>query len=230
MRCLLIALVAFGVSVGAVAQERPRLIVTAKPSIPPQFNVLVEAYRDWKPEYTEEPFANSVFNWANRAFEVVDYKRVLVSAARNWLFMRSEQSFKNLVAAYKTEAQELFGTIYLSRAMQTVFSKAYTAEVDTLYADWYRCLTSSKATSDSFVGEEVLHHVNNNDRQVVGFDGECTSALREVSLYYGVVQLSVDDLTALGFLHRRHIAHANNPRFVSAEVIRKAVYGTFEEE
>ncbi len=230
MRRFLIALVALGVSVGAVAQERPRPLVPGKPNIPSQFSVLVEAYRDWKPESTEEPFANSVLNWANRAHEVLDYKRLLLAAARNWLLMRSEQSFKNLVAAYKTEGQELFGTLYLGRGMQTVFSKAYTAEVDTLYANWYRCLTNSKATSDSFVGEEVLFHINHNDRQVVGFDGECTSALREVSLYYGVGQLSVDDLTALGFLHRRHLARVNNPRFVSAEVIRKAVYDTFEEE
>jgi hypothetical protein len=229
MRKILIMVAVFGFAGSALAQTRTSLS-EAKPaptmSVPAQFGKLLQAYEGWTPEYKIEPYSGSVYNWATRALAYVEYNKVALTAARNWAFLRSDDSFNRLVQSQKQVLKKLFGDQYLARSMQIVAAVPFTAEINAAYLTWYGCMAKAPGWMDQAMGDDVLAYVNWKEENILL---HCFSELGALGQMYRVAQLSADDLMAIGFLSRRHAANSLNPKFVSAEAIRKALFEAFEE-
>ncbi len=228
-KTILTAVLAVTVIAGTVSAQQAKAPVAAKSLVPAEYMTLFNSYRGWVPETKEEPFANSLMNWALHA--QIEVKAFGVAAIRNWLFTRSEARINELVREHETDIKSMFGSMFNKRGMHLVFSEVYTGDVDVLYQMWYNCVADSKRHLDLLVGKEnVLVWVNWFEDKKVGADKECTAEFESLSSHYGVAELSADDLTAIGFLSRRHAANTKSSKFVSAEFIRKLVHDIFDRE
>jgi len=204
--------------------ERPVVGQSAKPvEAPSQFLAILGAYQGWVPNTAGRFDAYSIRNFALRARLV--YTPTLLAAARNWLFLQTEERFLGLAATYGGLVKAIFGDLYLARGIHVVFSVPYAPGVDGLYQNWYDCMSLLKQ-GEYTVGDRVLSWITGV--QLAGNDNECRSEFKDLSAYYGVAELTSDDLNAAGFLHRRFLANEKNSKFLSAEVIRKAIGDLFD--
>src|SRR6266404_1598302 len=88
--------------------------------IPEQFKTIYDGYRGWKTEYPQIDYSNSISNWAYKTKR--DFSAVIIGAARNWLFMQTEERFTTLVNANTSDIKAIFGDIYLASGVHIVFS------------------------------------------------------------------------------------------------------------
>lgn len=209
--------------VSATAQSE-----TAASKIPEQFRKIVEIYRGWKPDYGYD-----IENLATHAQNSFD--SIVLDAARNWIFTRSEKTLRTIAIAEAKGLNELFGTIFLGRGVGLAFTKEYGEEVDRRYGVWYACIARQKIsdTDHDLIGEKgVLRWVSwqKETSMLKGTDGTCATPYMGLSRYYGVEDLGTDNIMVVGFLHRRFAANANNPKFISAEVVRKLVHEIMDGE
>lgn len=206
--------------------------------VPLEYKALFDAYRSWTPAESEkiDPFyANSLDNWAIHALNEVG--RNGIAAIRNWLFTRGENRIRGLAVEYKSDLVGMFGKQFNLRGMHVVFAQPFTGDTDVLYRSWYNCAAKLKLWPDSstgsseVVGDRVLMWMNSWDgkeplRMTVG--GGCSADFQALSDHYGVEQLSVDDIYAIGFLSRRYAANQRSQKFVSAEFLRQLVHDIFD--
>ncbi len=227
-KTILAALVLAATLTGA-AQAQDKGKITGMPA---QFAAMIDIYRGWKPAHTEEPFANSIYNWGTHVrYEFDSLKR---DALRNWVFTRPEGIFRSLATGNAETLKQVFGTVFLARGVGIVFTKSYTADVNGMYASWYDCIAKSMwDDGNEPVGEKlVLAYINwgRGEARSIGSKGECKDKFGALSDYYGSTELSVDDLSSVGFLHRRYVAKQKNPKFIDAEVIREMIHQVFDSE
>ena len=205
-------------------------------AVPAEYMVLLDSYRGWKSanESVDSNYANSVHNWAIHALNEVG--KTGITAVRNWLFTRGEDRIRALATVNKEDLRAVFGKQFNLRGMHIVFAQLFTGDTNVLYRSWYECAAKLKLFpehqgSDRLVGDLVLMWVNSWDEKTferVTYAGERMSDFGALSAHYGVERLSADDITAVGFLSRRFTANRLNPKFVSAEFLRKLVHDIFD--
>lgn len=228
----LLAVAALCLCAPAHAQEvktRPSIADTQvrAPVVPKDFQKILAGYKDWKPTYETEPFANSVYNWSNRARETVDDTDGVSNAAA-WLFSLSESRFNALVSASTGLLRTVFGPIYKERNVRAVLMVPYTGDIDAKYAAWYACMAKVPGYNGEPVGEQyVLAEINWREDRTAGPKNECQEPLVELAKPYKVSELTVDELMVVGFLHRRFAANQKDQKLLSAEAIRKAMHEVF---
>lgn len=199
-------------------------------TVPAQLQIFVDAFKKGPPQY-----GNSIYNYFNLATQAAgddeDKQKTLVSAARNWLFSRSESQLKSLVQTYKPQLRQLFETLYLSKGLQAVMTKSFGANTQTLYHAWYDCMAKMPNSDYGDSGpNNVLGNVYSaaDSGKLAGPNGECQTQLTALSTYYGVKQLSFDELTVVAFFSRREQAHGDNSTYTSADTVRVLVRDIFD--
>lgn len=211
-------------------------VSTTVPIVPEPFEKILKGYENEKFDDVSKPNVGSVYNQAS-GVESFAGSRLIVDAARNWIFTRKEEKFRALAKAFKPRLQKEFGMIFLGRGLTVVISHPFYDEEAGAYQKWYDCVASSNDNEDEdksvdkpIGSENVLYKIYYWPEFRSGRDGSCKDSFHNLSKLYGVSELSVDDLHVLGFLARRETAHQNNSKFLSAEVIRQVVQEIFDEE
>jgi|GEM_PF-5122475 len=227
---ILVATIAFAASASAQSvQPTPKAKTSPAVQLPEQFKTIFDGYRGWRTAYPQISYSNSISNWALRAHELAT--STVRAAARNWLFMQTEERFAALVSANSSEIKSVFGTIYLASGVHLVFSTPFTQQIDQMYRNWFACMGKTKWNIEKeypALIEDRVHTWLDTDRPLGGWSGECKFEISQLSNQYGVAELSVDDIHAIGFLSRRHLANQKNPKFLKAEFVRKTIGDLFD--
>jgi len=208
---------------GTKASTAAKVIV-----VPEQFKSIFDNYRGWTTRYPNIDYSNSISNWAYKTKQ--DISATVMAATRNWLFMQTEERFAALASANSGEIKAVFGTIYLASGVHLVFSTPFTQEIDQMYRNWFNCMGKVKwnlGESPYTIDDRVLTWINNGN-SLGGWEGECKTQINLLSLQYGVSELTAEDLHAIGFLSRRHLANQKNSKFLKAELIRKTIGDLFD--
>ena len=218
-------------STPAVAVEqaaRPKACVEYFPS---KYQLLLVGYAAWTPSSKDAEFAQSVYNWGNHAYiDGTDGDaKTYLAGLRNWAFLRTEASFRELIGACTPELRKFFGGYFLEHGLHAVFSKPYADDVITRYRAWYTCYGGANQDSKENVIGAVAHSLDSDGSKSPDID-TCRKEFDELSKYYGVEKLTVDDIVTIGFLDRRQKASMGNKNFVAVEVIRSAVHDVFASE